>query len=431
MAATDTFVISDYSDWLKEWYLPKIQMARKFTNVFLDDAVIKFDSEHIAGQYAYWPVEFPTMTGTGGRAENTANPIPDSGDFTRARVALQTHLVVAQLSLQLMKQSEGDRASFNPAVAQNQSTAMNGWFRNLNRMTLGTGDGKLCQIDTTVAGNSITVDNAWGISNTDAGSNANGAQFIFKNMRVNIFASDGTTQRTDIGASADGVGRITGITSRGSGDTSAIVTIDDDGSAADGDYFYIDGNNDGSSVYEPDGLQALISDSDDNYGNIDTGNYPDWSSWVDYGSTAGTVEPLTRTRMNRPWKDIQDRGGGNVNLIFCGTDTEETYLELADSMSITTNPKKLDIAGNWEGPSFRNATILSDPIYPETRMEYIDTNYINMVQNAPADYVPGDVGILQKVAGYLNYVSEYVWLFNMICLDRTKTGSLRDIQLIT
>ena len=432
MGATDTVIISDYSDWMKEWYLPIIKKARERINPFLDEAVTKFDHSHIAGETAYWATEFPSGAGVGSRAENALNPIPDAGDYAQASVQLTTNLAIMQLSIQLMKQSEGDRAAFNPAVAQVVSTVMDNYLRNMNRMTLGNADGKLAQVDTTVSTTSITVDNAWGIDNTDAGSAANGQLFLEKNAVINFFNGDAI--RSGEGASSDGVCHIASINTLGSGATSAIITLVTASAAiANGDYIHLDGNKHDSSgsVYEPDGLRLIIDDSDDNYGGIDTGsdNHPDWKSWVHYGESAGTVEPLTRARMNGPFNDIRRKSNGMPNLMFMGSDTLETYLELADSMNITTNASKLDVAGNWEGPTFRGMTMLDDPIYPETRMEYIDTKNINIVQSEPADWVPGDVGILQKVANRLNYVAEYLWMMNMIGLDRTKFGSLRDIEL--
>jgi len=434
MAATDSAVISDYSDWMKEYYLPVIQKARASLNVFLDEGLVKIDHDHIAGEYAYWPVEFQSGAGSGSRVENAANPVPDAGDYTRGRIQLKTHIQVMQLSLQLMKQSEGDRASFNPAVVQVTSTNMDNWLRNLNRMMLGNGDGILAQVDETVSTTSITVDNAWGVSNTDAGSNGNGHMHLKKNMRIEFFTSN--TLRSAEGARGDGVVRIASLNTLGSGDTSAIITLGTASSAiANGDYLHIAGNKHASSgaVYECDGIRSFISDSDDDYANINTGtdNNPEWKSYVHYGETAGTVEPLTRPRMNGPYNDITRTEHGSPNLLFMGSDTLETYLELAESMNLTTNMKTLDVAGNWEGPTFRGMVCLADPIYPETRMEYMDTSLLRVYESEPADWVPGDVGILQKIAGYLNYVAEYVWLMNFGCLDRTKFGSLRDIELIT
>jgi len=430
MAATDTVVLSDYSNFLKEFYIPVSKMAQARLNPFLDESVVRFDHESIEGQYGYWPVEFPSGAGVGSRAENGANPVPDAGEYQRGRVSITTHLGVLQISHQLMKQSEGSRGAFNPAFARATKTVMDTWLRNLNRMMLGNADGKLAEVDSGSSTTSIVVDNAWGIDNTAAGSNGNGLLFLFPGSKINFFT--GSTLRSAEGAGGDGLVTISSINTLGSGDTSGIITIDASLSAiAEGDYVYVAGNNSSGTIYEADGIRKMISDSDDNYGGIDTGDVPDWHSWVKYGSSSGTVEPLTRPRMNGPWNDIVQKSGGSPNLLYMGPDTLETYLELADSMQMTNDQKSLDAAGNWQGPTFRGAVCLSDPIYPETRIEYLDTKQLVVFQVEPADWLPGDVGVLQKVAGYINWTAEYVWLYNFATYDRTKLGSLRDIELVT
>jgi hypothetical protein len=309
---------------------------------------------------------------------------------------------------------------------------MNSWLTHLNRMMLGDGKAILAQVDGATAGQIVTLDNAFGIAN-----DANGDLFISKNMRVNFFT--GTTLRSSAG-DATGICTIDSIT-RGSGSTSATATLVATNAMtgiADGDYMYLAGNkaNGASTNYESQGLMLLIDDGtvSGTFENLSTTTYPDWKAWVRYGSTPGTAEPLTRVRMNQVWKDITQKGGGaqgmKPNLIFCGSDTEETYTELCDSMSISVNPTKLDAAGLWEGPSFKGATILSDPVYPEGRMEFLNTEVLRVYENEPADWIPGDVGILQKVQGYPNWVAEYAWFFNFCLLDRSKVGSLRDIETV-
>lgn len=432
MAATDTVVISDYSDFLKEFYLAMIHKARAIKNIFLDEAMVKFDNEHVAGKYALVPVEFQSLTGLGSRAENGLMPIPDAGQYDTAKISLTYHFMVIQLSIQLMKESEGDRASFNPAFAQIMDTGITGWLRNLNRMVLGDGRGYLAQLDESSTDADVgakDIDNAWGIAN-----DGNGDLFISENMRFNLF--NGDTMRTDGGVSDDGIINVESFT-RGDGTTEATITTsstNDWGTGADGDYLHMAGNKHptNGTVYECNGVRNIIDDGTvaGTFQNINTTTRQDWKSFVHYGSSPGANEPLTRTRMNQPWKDIVNKGSGNPNLLFCGIDTEETYLELADSMNLTTNMKKLDVAGNWEGPTFRNSVMLSDPIYPENRIEFIDTSVLAMYQVADADWIPGDVGVLQKVANYANYQAEFAWFMQFGIRNRTKTGSLRDIETI-
>ncbi len=429
MAATDTVIISDYSNFLKEWYTPIIQNARKRRNVFLDDAVVKMGSEHVAGQYVYVPVECPYMGASGSRGENGAMRIPDAGTYDRARTTMSYHFATMQLSKQLMLASEGDRASFNPAIAQVTKTTMGSWLAHLNRMILGDGKAILAQVDGATAGQIITLDNAYGIAN-----DGNGCQFVSPNMRVSFFS--GTSLRSAAG-DATGVCTVESFT-RGSGSTSGTITLPSTDvltGITDGDYMYIAGNkaNGASTNYESQGLMLLIDDGtvSATFENLSTTTYPDWKSRVHYGSTAGTEEPLTRTRMNQVWNDIAVNADGTTpNLLFSGPDTQETYIELCDSLSISVNPTKLDAAGNWEGPTFRGAAMLSDPIYPEGRIEFIDTSAFSIQENEPAGWIEGDVGILQKVAGYANWTAEYAWFFNFVLMNRAKSGSLRDIARV-
>jgi len=435
MAATDTTIRSDYTAFFKEWYLPVIEQQRNVQCVFMDDQVMRFDREHIAGDYALIPVEFDSRVGVGARAENAAMPIPDAGIYDTAKISLAYLFNTFQLSLQLLRTSEGDRAAFNPAMVTQVSTSMRAWLQDLNRQFLGNQTGWLALMDeSSTDGDSDAkdIDCAWGITNTDLGANGNGDLFIAPNMRINIYNTT-TSKRTDGGAEDDGVIRITAFT-RGSGSTEATITMDDGGTAADGDFICVNGNRATSAdtCYEINGIQLLVDDGTlaTTVEDISSDTRPDWKAHVYYGSSAGTVEALTRARMNQPYKDILKRGGGKVDMLFCGVDTEETYLELADSMGMTVNPIKLDVAGNWEGPGFRGAPVISDPIYPEGRMEYIDFDALSVYECGKADWIEGDMGILQKVSGYANWVAEYVWLVQFGTGNRSKLGSLRDIELV-
>jgi len=435
MAATDTTVISDYSEFLKEYYTPMIQNARQRKNVFLDDRVILFDKENVSGKYALIPVNFRSMAGIGSRAENGAMPIPDNGQYDTAKIEMTYSFAIMQISLQLMAASEGDRGSFNPAFAQETQVVMDAWLMDLNRQILGAGDGYLAMVDgswTNGDTDAKDIDNAWGISATDAGSNGNGDLFISENLLINVF--NGTSKRTDGGASDDGDIKISAFT-RGAGSTEATITMDDSGTAVDGDYIVRAGNklSGESDTYEANGLRLLIDDGTlaGTFQNISTTTRPDWKAFVTYGSSSGTAEPLTRARMMTVWNNITKRSSGDIKFLFCGTDTEEAYLELADSMTMTSNPVKLDVASNWEGPAFRGVPVISDPIYPEGRIEFIDPSVLAIYQMNSADWIPGDVGVLQKVAGYANYLAEFAWFFQFGIRDRSKVGSLRDISLVS
>lgn len=435
MAETDTTLIADYNSFLKEWYIDMIHKARQEKVVFLDEEVIKFDHEHVAGKYALIPVEFQSFNGVGNRAENGAMPIPDAGQYDVAKVSLVNSFAVMQMSLQLMKASEGDRAAFNPALAQQMGSTTTAWTRDLNRQVLGDGLAILALSDSSWTDGDTDakdIDCAWGIDNTDARSNGNGDLFVSENLRINAF--NGNTLITDGGANDDGVINITAY-SRGSGATEATITMDDSGTGAAGYKIVRDGNkaNGATGSYEANGLMSLLDDGTvaATFQNIAVATRPDWKAWVHYGDTPGTVEALTRSRLNKPWKDITMRGSGKVDFLFGGMDTQETYMELADSMGLVTNMIKLDVAGNWEGPEYRGVPFIADPIYPETRIEYINKAALAIYENEPADWIPGDVGVLQKVAGYANYNAELAWFWQFGIRNRSHVGSLRDIELVT
>ncbi len=429
MAATDTTVISDYSDFLKEFYTPIIYDTLKRKSVFFDDIVTKHDSENVSGNYALIPVTFDNWSGFGSRSENAALPLPGKGQYDTAKVQMTYNYQVMQVSRQLLKASEGDRGSFAPALTQETEAAMRAWLQNMNRMILGDGTGKLFQLDGSFSTRTASIDNAWGIAD-----DLNGDLFVSENVRVNFFT--GTTLRSSAG---DGTGICTIKTyTRGSGsETSATITLVDTDvttGLTDGDYAYVAGNKaDGvSTCKESAGLMALIDDGTLNgtFQNISTTTRPDWKAWVRYGSTAGTAEPLTRARMSQVYKDITAKGGGMIDYLFCGPDTEETYLELADANNFTVNQTKLDVASNWEGPAYKGKPILTDPLYPEGRIEFIDRRALAIYQEGSPEWIPGDVGVLQKVAGYDNYIAEYAWFMQFGIRNRHWVGSLRDISTV-
>jgi len=374
------------------------------------------------------PITFDNWSGFGSRAENAALPLPGKGQYDTAKVQMTFHYQVMQVSMQLLKAAEGDRGAFAPALAQETEAAMRAWLQQMNRMILGDGTAKLFQQDGSYSTRTVSIDNCWAIAD-----NLNGDQFVSENLRLNAFTGD--TLRSSAG---DGAGLITVKSfTRGSGaSTSATMTLADTDvttGLADGDYYCVAGSRGtaGTSL-ECYGIMALIDDGTVNatFQNISTTTRPDFKAWVRYGSTAGTAEPLTRSRMNQVWKDVVGKGGGVVDYLLSGPDTEETYLELADANNFTVNQAKLDIAPNWEGPAYRGKPILVDPIYPEGRIEFIDRRALCIYNEGSPDWIPGDVGILQKIAGYANYCAEYAWFMQFGIRNRHWVGSLRDISTV-
>lgn len=429
MAATDTMVLSDYSDWMKEYYTNQTHKARKRQNVFLDDEVIKISSDNVVGKYALIPVEFISYAGVGSRDENQSLPTPVEGNYDSAKAELTYTYASMQFSGQLQELAVTDPGAFADGVGKYMDTLMDAWNFDINRQILGDATGYLCMNDGGWATRTADVDNAWGIAD-----DANGDLLLSPGMMLNAFNSD-DTKRSSAG---DGSGnmQIKSMT-RGSGSTEATITLIDTDvttGVVDDDYFIRAGNKaDGSSdTYEASGLRLMVDDGTlaTTYENISTDTQEDWKALVHYGSTPGTAEPLTRTRMMRLLKQLKIVSGANPDFIFCGLETQTTYEELADSFKIVHDWKALDAAGNWSGPTFNNLPIIADPIYPEGRMEFIDRDVVRIYQTRDPHWIDGDIGYFQKVASYDNWRAEYKWYWQFVCTNRSRMGSLRDITTV-
>ena len=97
--------ISDFTSILKEFYLPLFEKQFVQQTVLMDDVIVKRDSQHVEGTYAFIALEFETWGGAGSTSEGGTIVTPESGDYDRTRVPMRFHYAAFRLTGPVMEAS--------------------------------------------------------------------------------------------------------------------------------------------------------------------------------------------------------------------------------------------------------------------------------------------------------------------------------------
>lgn len=415
-SALYTTIISDYSDFLKDWYTSIIQETAHRHSPFMDRMTTIHDSISFRGNQLVIPVQFFSLAGAAARGEDQALPTPMPGLYDRAVVTAAYQYVVLRLSGPAMKSSESDAGSFAPLLAREMSVKSLAFLHNQNRQRIGDGTGVLAHVDGNPAAQVITVDNAWGISDA-----TNGDLFMTKNVWLDAYSPAGV-KRNDgfyISAQTHGSDPSTSAT------ITVVGTIDE---VVNGDYLYYEGAKD----QETGGFLLAVDDGTiaSSYEGIAISDQEDWVGTIRYGQTPGTNEALTRRRMNRVHNDMVRKNQAQLDYLICGPDTEEAYIQLAEKSGVVTNPVQLDVS-HWEGLAFKGKPLIVDIIFPEKQIGFMDRRGFVVYEMGEAEWIPGDIGVLQKIAGYDAWAAEYRHYYRCGSPNRPYLGLLKDISVPT
>ena len=407
-----SLTLTDYDDILKEFYLPLFEKQFVHQTVLMDDVILKRDSEHIEGKFAYIPMEFETWGGFNSIGESGTIATPEPSEYARAQVPMAYHYAAFRLTGPVMEASRSQSGAFAPSLNREMTAKINVFHRQINRQMWNDGSGVLALVDMGTPSTSLTVDAAYGIAN-----DTNGHLFFGPNMNINI-------QSTKSGGTDRGNARITAATHSTTTSTITLATLPS--GTADNDFIFLEG----SAGNEMMGLYGGIDD----YSIVSTqqgftsSTQPDWVSQIHNGATSGTAEPLTRTRINKVLRDVNHVGGGDTKFILGSPDVQLAYGDMAARNGIQVNT--IDLDNGWRGLSYNGIPWMADKFAPENRAAFIDPSALRIYEMARPQWLDRGTGVLKQVGRTDVYEAQYFWYAEMGYSARRKLAWLNDISVL-
>ena len=417
--------ITTFTDYLKYRYKDMIiECLPEYSTLLqrLEKGAGKVD---FSGRSITIPLSYNGMGSVATVAEGDQLPFSLPVNIDNATISLFYHYFGCAVTGQAMAVSADNKGAMAQAWAKEVASKTRGFRQHLNRQLVGDGNAIICQVDGNASGQTLTVDNAGGWSGFN-NSDVNGDRFITANMYVQARNSSGTVH--------DGALLVTSIAKGVFPSTSAILTVTGTCSAViDGDYLY---NSTGTvSVdnygHEMSGIKVLIDDGTiaASCQGVTSATYPEWRSYVHYGTTSGTAEALTNNRMMNMYNDVTVYGGGKVDFIVTSPAVWLTYGNLADSSATVVNPTKYDTA--WPSLSFFGVEVTQDPYMPD-EMYFVDKRALKLYECGVNGWIEDDGVIIKQVRGSTPldaYEAYWKYYLSLGIENRAWCGKLVDISV--
>ncbi len=417
--------ITTFTDFLKYVYKDMIiQCLPEYSTLLqrLEKGAGKVD---FSGRSITIPLSYNGMGSVATVAEGDQLPFSLPVNIDNATISLFYHYFGCAVTGQAMAVSQDNKGAMAQAWAHEVASKTRSFRQHLNRQLVGDGNAIICQADGNASGQTITVDNASGWSGFN-NSDVNGDRFLTANTYIQFRNSSGTVH--------DGALLITSIAKGVFPSTSAILTVTGTcSSVVDGDYAYISTGTVSVDNYghEMSGIKLLIDDGTvgATVQSVASATYPEWRSYVHYGSTSGTAEALTKNRMMNMYNDVTVYGGGMVDFIITSPAVWLTYGNLADSNATVVNPKKYDMG--WPSLSFFGTEVTQDPYMPD-EMYFIDKRALKLYECGVNGWIEDDGVVIKQIRGSTPqdaYEAYWKYYLSLGIENRAWCGKMVDISV--
>lgn len=383
------------------------------------------DSESVLGKYAV----FKNMTGS----PKSARPSSTSTLPTAKQGIYQEFLLYMKRSMYAQLQFDGlanacakGKGAVVEAVKAETQGIMIQISNKFNRQYWGDGSGRLAQLSA-ASSNSTTVVIDGPLFGQDSNYYTNPANYLDAYMDVDIYSSAGVLQAEDI--------EISSITDNGDGTATLImaeaVTASDNAYIFDHDT-YAAAQAAGTGV--PQGLMGIISTANPyigitqvNFQNVDRSTY----AWAKAqvvscaGAALSNLKLLELIMLCERWGRIKVAITNDVIWRYYSEKLAQNTL-MARETSLWEGVEGLSFYGGRTG----KIPIIYDTDCPDNKLVTLDDSVLQVyspVSNG-LTWIPGDNGILSRVAGKDEWVASLVKYENFGCTKPQALGMLSSIK---
>lgn len=376
---------------LKTYYLDAVAEQLNVSNPFL--AKIKQSTDDVWGKEVKKLAVFGLNGGIGAGTEDGDLPASAGNNYSEMVTSLKNLYGTIEISDKAVRASATSAGAFvNLLNAEMEGLIRSGNF-NFGRMLFGDGSGKLATI-TEVSSGVLTVDS---VKNLEEGMT------VDVRTPVGVILSGASGKRIVKIDRAQKAISLEGVTSATQGLVkNMIITVQ------------------GSYNNEITGLKAIFDTSKDIYGLTRADN-----SWLNpYINSA--VGELTEDVIQTAIDEIEERGGGSIDMILCSRDVRRKIQKILSAGKRFVDTAEL--AGGYKTITYNGIPVVADRFCPDGTMYLLNTADFTLHQLCDWQWLTGEDGrVLKQVAGKPVYTATLVKYADLICARPCGQGMLSGI----
>ncbi len=411
---------SDFDVVLKEYYEGPVR--EHLNNSIPILKYVEKSKRKWSGRRVVFPIHLRRNHGVGARAETGTLPTAGRQEYVESKIKSKFMYGRIELTGVVIAASQGDKGSFASALR----TEVEGLRRDLrvdfNRQVWGnslsgaSGNTAIlaqindtdAAIDTvTTADVEVTVDNP-------------GSRYLKKGMLLNA----GTTGELVAAVKPIKITAVNSTTSINVQRQASSGTVD-----LDNDDFLVRGDENGNSFdSEITGLGFMVSDSDDDLQEVNTGNNPEWSANV--LSNSGVNRPLSLELMQLAIDTTDEVAGSEPNLVMGHHSIRREYINLLTS-DVRYSPEQLK--GGFQKLTYAGGTnpmpIEFDRMAPYNKLFFLNTKDIKLYVMKDWAWADRDGSSFSRKLDSDSWEAFMCWYGNMGLERRFSQTLLSDIEV--
>lgn len=304
--ANATQDVTNYGNVLKIFYEGLIREQLNNEVWFLNK--IEHQKKGWSGKQIQFPMHTQRNWGVGARADYGTLPTAQYEQYQSAVISAKYNYGRIRVTGPVIAASANDRGAFARAVKSEIEAMVRNLRVDLNRQLMGAGNGHLC-----LTSSALTT------GDTVVAVDTPGARYIKPGMKVTIGASD-----SDYGT----------VTTVDSTTQFTLSSSANKGATANNDPVKMYGS--GGSTAECMGLQGCIDDGSfvGTFQNLSRTTYPDLKATVIARDTGGATQGLTESVMYRAYDAINEKSGGNCDMIVAHHASRRALMEVLDGQIV-------------------------------------------------------------------------------------------------
>ena len=341
-------------------------------------------SEDIYGKEVASPASFGINGGIGCADDDADLPTASSSEFLSFRAPIVNIFGNIEISDKVLRASQTSAGSFVNLLNNEMESLLKAAKFNFARMLFQDGSGTLGKITGTssaASGGTTTI-------YLDSVKN------VIEGMIVDVVKSKSVVSAGHRITYVDRVAKTVKVTGTVSDLTAGNVL------SLQGSY--------GNELYGLPYLYASSSEIVSLYGNV--------RSALSYlMPSTKTVTSFTGDVIQETLDDIEERSGGNINLIIAGYDMRRKYLTSLQSGRMNVDYMNLD--GGFKTMSYNGIPFYADRFVPEKTVHFVNTDDFKLQQLGDWSWIEGDGGrILRQLDNKAAYGATLVKYANLICV---------------
>ena len=427
--------LSTVSAILKEYYLGPVQ--EQLNNEVLLLSRLESRSEDLVGKAAFVPLHTGRSNGIGAVAEDAALPAAGNQSYARAEYDLKYLYGRIRVTGPSMAKTKSDAGAFLQTLKGEMDGVRADLTKDLARQIYGTGDGVIGTGALSGTGTTITLDDWEPLKK---------GQFYVGQIL------SGAVKTT--GVQASGTLTITAVTLAAA--TTSTLTVTKTGTVADATYAYslagsvtaaqaLNRFNNTSRSNEIDGLTRVVntfsitgaSEASGTFGStaksgslgkIDSYSNSYWDNQKTFGSTAGTIEPLTIMRVQQAI-NLGRQQGAMPSAIITSLGVQREFYRLLQANQQFVAPGATDYASGFSTLTYNGMPVIADLDAPYGKMFILDESTLKVFSDQDWHFLDGDGQTLRQVADRDAYEAVMVRYMNMGSTNRRKNVVINDINV--